>query len=232
MKTRTVRLLAGCAAACMVAITTTADVGRAQGQPPNGTRAWPRARLDNRLDARTRAAVEKAIDSAVAEGLPAEPLVSKALHGAAVGARGEAIVKAVRVLAERLAVARDVLGPGSTAVELDAGVAALQAGVQPEVLERIRNDRAQQPLAVPLGVLADLIGRGVSTKDATQMVVALVRRGTTDEQLLAFQRDVERDIGIGAPPAAAVELRGLAFSQAGNPLPGGNRPGAQPRPKP
>jgi hypothetical protein len=28
-----------------------------------------------------------------------------------------------------------------------------------------------------------------------------------DEQLVAFRREVERDIGIGAPPAAAAILR-------------------------
>jgi len=229
MSTRTLRLLVGCAAACTMAITTMADAGLAQGSPSGGP-AW-RARLEKRLDARTRAAVERVIDSAQTAGLPAELLVDKALQGAAMGARGDAIVKAVRLQAERLDVARDALGPSSHHTELDAAVAALQAGVQPEALARIRSDRQKQPLAVPLGVLADLIGRGVPTKDATQTVLTLTRAGTTDEQLLAFQREVERDIGIGAPPAAAVELRGLAFSQTGS-IPGGARTTTPTRQKP
>jgi hypothetical protein len=230
MKTRSIRLLAGCAAACTMAITTMADVGQAQGTPTGGP-AW-RARLDNRLDARTRATVERVIDSATAEGLPADPLVSKALQGAAMRAPGEAIVRAVRVVAQRLGDVRNVLGPTSTLLELDAGVAALEAGVPSDALDRIRRDRQSQPLAVPLAVLADLIGRGVPTRLATQTVLTLTRAGVADEQLLVFQREVERDIGIGAPPAAAVEIRGLALSQAGSLIPGGARQGTPVRQKP
>jgi hypothetical protein len=110
--------------------------------------------------------------------------------------------------------------------------------VSPEALEKLRHDRAGQPLAVALGVLADLIGRGVPSREATQSVLALTRVGTTDEQLVAFQRDVERDIGIGAPPAAAATLRadGLAFSRlrdgAGTAVPGGARPAGRTRQRP
>src|SRR5689334_8244862 len=113
MTTRIVRLLAAGAAACTLALAAVADVGLAQAtgsQPPeSGTAPWLRARLENRLDARTRSAVERVIDSVGAAGIPAEPLVSKALQGAAMRAPSERIVTAVRQLAQRLGVARGVL---------------------------------------------------------------------------------------------------------------------------
>ena len=172
------------------------------------TPAWLRARLDNRLDARTRVAVERVIDSARAAGVPAEPLVDKALEGASKRAPGEAIVRAVRVLAADLAGARQVLGGQSLADELSAGAAALRAGVDGDALRRLRRDRPGQPLVVALGVLTDLIARGVPADDASRSVLALTTAGIADEQLVAFRRDVERDIGIGAPPAAAAVQRG------------------------
>ena len=212
MTTRIVRLLAGGAAACTLALAGLPGVGEAQAtggsQPPAiGTPAWLRARLETRLDARTRAAVIRVIDSAYAAGLPAEPLVSKALQGAAMHAPSERIVKAVEQLAQRLTVARSVLGEGALISELDAGAEALQAGVTPEALARLRKDRPGQQLTVALGVLADLIGSGVPTEAATTSVLALTKAGIADEQLVAFRREVERDIGIGAPPAAAALLR-------------------------
>src|SRR5689334_19393661 len=139
MTTRIVRLLAGGAAALALAVAP--DVGRAQSgaQPPEvGTPAWLRARLENRLDARTRAAVIRVIDSAYAAGIPAEPLVSKALQGAAMRAPTDRIVKAVEQLAQRLTVARAVLGETALTSELDAGAEALQAGVSPESLAKLR----------------------------------------------------------------------------------------------
>jgi hypothetical protein len=210
MTTRIVRLLAGGAAACTLALATVAGVGHAQsgGQPPEAaTPAWLRARLENRLDARTRAAVIRVIDSAYAAGLPADPLVSKALQGAAMRAPTDRIVKAVEQLAQRLNVARTVLGESALTSELDAGAEALQAGVSPEALAKLRKDRPGQQLTVALGVLADLIGSGVPAETATSSVLALTKAGMADEQLVAFRREVERDIGIGAPPAAATILR-------------------------
>ena len=210
MTTRMVRLLAGGAAACTLALAAVADVGRAQaagGQPPQGgTPAWHRARLEGRLDARTRVAVERLIDSALTAGLPAEPLVSKALQGAAMRAPSAKILGALQALAERLTVAREALGERALGSELDAGAEALRAGVAPDALARLRHDRPGQELTVALGVLADLISNGVPAEAATSSVLALTKAGIADAQLVAFRRDVERDIGIGAPPAAAVVI--------------------------
>lgn len=182
-----------------------------------------RAKLEGRLDAKTRAAVEHVIDSAYAQGIPADKLVSKALEGASKGGSPDAIVRAVRALASDLGVARHALGDRSTSDELGAGAMALQAGVDTKALKKLRDDRPGQPLSVALGVLSDLIARGVPVKTATQSVLDLTKAGVADEQLVAFRRDVERDVGMGASPAAAATLHanGLALSTAGGAGTGG-----------
>jgi hypothetical protein len=202
-----------------------------------GTPAWLRARLDNRLDPRTREAVERLIDSARAVGVPPEPLVDKALEGASKRAPADLLLRAVRGLAIDLAAAKQLLGGSSLPDELAAGAAALRAGVDGNALQRLREDRPGQPLVVAIGVLTDLVVRGVPAEAASRSVLALTRAGIADQQLLAFRRDVERDIGIGAPPAAAATLRAsgltLNFSRGGvgNP-PTGARQAPSPKQKP
>lgn len=224
-----VGLVGPAAAAAQVAV----DSEAAQ-QLASGTPAWLRARLDGRLDGRTRAAVGRVVDSAYAAGIPAEPLVDKALEGASKRASGDAILRAVRQLAADLATARQALGTNSLVGELAGGAAALRAGVDADALHRLRADRPGQPLVVALGVLTDLIARGVPADGAATTMLALSRLGAVDEQLVAFRRDVERDIGLGAPPAAALALRagGPSFRAARLPSDGaaGLPPGTKRRP--
>jgi hypothetical protein len=205
-----VRVLAGGLLAGGLLAAGVPGVAAAQAQA-GGTPAWLRARLDGRLDPRLRVSVEKVIDSALAAGVPAEPLVDKALEGASKHAPGEAILRAVRTLAGDLARARLALGAQALPAELTAGASALRAGVSPDVLRQLRADRAGQPLVVSLGVLTDLVARGVPVNDASGSVLALSRLGLADEQLVAFRRDVERDIGLGAPPGTAALLQTNTF---------------------
>lgn len=159
-----------------------------------------------RLDETTRAVVMGIVDSARAVGLPANPLVERALEGVTKGASAELIVSAVRRLATDLGRARDALGPGASAVELNAGAAALRAGAGPEVLTRLRGARGHQSVTMALAVLTDLVARGVPVDTATTAVLALAATGR-DEDLVEFRRAVERDIAIGAPPGAAASIR-------------------------
>ncbi|HEY0970811.1 MAG TPA: hypothetical protein VGE02_07535, partial [Gemmatimonadales bacterium] len=105
-----------------------------------------------------------------------------------------------------------VLGRGATPAELGAGAAALQADVQPAVLASIRDARPSGPLTVPLSVLTDLVSLGVPADTAARTVVSLAR--VEDATLLAFQRDVERDIGIGALPSVAATVRAAGLERA------------------
>jgi hypothetical protein len=178
------------------------------------TPAWLKARLDGRFDPSSRAAVERVIDSVHAAGLPAEPLVDKALEGASKRASPDQILRALRTMAAGLRNAREVLGASSLTDELTAGASALRSGVADDALRNLRQERPGQPLVVALGVLTDLVARGVPATEASRTVLALTRAGIADEQLVAFRREVERDIGIGAPPATAAALRRDSFSAA------------------
>jgi len=164
-------------------------------------------RLAGRLDERTRAAVTAIVDSVRAAGVPGDPLVNKALEGASKGADGARIVAAVRALAAGLARARAALGTGASEPELVAGAAALRAGAAPSFLERLRGDFPREPLVVPLAVMADLVGRGVPPDTAAVSVLALVRAGVREADLVAFRQSVERDIALGAPAGAAATAR-------------------------
>lgn len=154
-----------------------------------------------RLDPATRAAVATLVDSSRAAGLPTEPLVQRALEGAAKGAPTDRIVAAVRRLAGDLGSARSALGPKAAPAELEAGAAALRAGASPDVLAKLRRTRPA-PLTVPLAVLADLVASGVPVDSAVMAVLALAPTAG-DGELVEFRRAVERDIALGVPPAAA-----------------------------
>jgi len=161
-----------------------------------------------RLDAATRPAVTALVDAARRASLPTEPLVQRALEGATKRASGDVIVAAVRRLAVDLGHARDALGTTASPAELTAGAAALRAGASPTILIELRHTR-RAPLTMPLAVLADLVASGVPVDSAAAAVLALAgRAGDTD--LVEFRRAVERDIALGAPPAAAAAAWGTA----------------------
>jgi len=171
-----------------------------------------------RLDPAVRPAVAGLVDSARAAGLPTEPLVQRALEGTSKRAAGDRIIAAVRRLARDLGTARSALGAAATGPEIDAGAAALHAGARPADLAALRARRPRQSLVVPLGVLADLVATGVPADTAAAAVLALAT-GTADEEYLAFRRNVERDIALGAPPAAAAAVRSTAATADATPRP-------------
>jgi hypothetical protein len=167
------------------------------------------AQQDQRLDRlarQTRALVAPIMDSARAQGLPVEPLVERALEGTSKHAAPELIAQVVRRLAGNLANARQALGPDATPEAVVAGADALHAGATAALLQRISQSLGSRPMAVPLAVLADLTARGVPTDTAAALTLARAR-STSDADLLALERDVERDIALGAAPLAATADR-------------------------
>jgi hypothetical protein len=191
------------------------------------------SRLAARLDPRTRSAVAAIIDSARLASLPVEPLVDKALEGAAKRATSQQIVSAVRTFAGQLLEARRVLGDRSTDPELLGGAQAIRAGIPVQELERLRKARPGVQIATALTVASDLVAREVPVDTAVVVVTKLVRSSASDEQLLAVRSDIEADIQNGKPPALAASTRGHALEQtlAQSTLPGGaGNPGALPSP--
>ena len=185
-------------AAASLAFTLALFPHRAGGQDP---------RLGARLDPTTRAAVTAIVDTARAAGLPTEPLIDRALEGASKRADATQIISAVRALADLLRAAQAALGASSSEAEMTAGAEALSAGVSTDILSRLRVARRAQPVTVALATLSDLVALGVPPDTASAALLLLVRSGAGDAELVAFRRDVERDIRAGVPPAAAASIR-------------------------
>ena len=191
-------IMNGARMTALVALAIAAAAQRAAAQDP---------RLVAQLDAATQQRVGAVIERARAASLPVEPLVDKALEGARKRAPDARIIEAVTSLAARLDSSRAALGTSSTDAELVAAAAALQAGVAPGVLSRLRQERAGRSLAVPLVVLGDLVARGVPHDTASALILLVAHEGLGDETLLAIQRDVQRDVRDGAHPATAAAIR-------------------------
>jgi hypothetical protein len=171
--------------------------------------ARPAAAQDQRLERlspETRALVVPVMDSARAAGLPTGPLLERALEGTSKHAAPELIAQVVRRVANDLARAREALGPDGAPEALAAGADALHAGVTPALLQRVAGALRGQRMTVPLAVLADLTARGVPADTAATLTLARAR-STSDADLLALERDVERDIALGATPLTATTVR-------------------------
>ncbi len=163
-------------------------------------------RLVGRLPDAARAEVDAILDSARAGGLPTEPIVDRALEGGAKGAPGDLIVSAVRRLWGEIRTAREAFGDAASPGELGAGASALRAGATRADLAQLRALRPEQPLTVAAAVLADLVAVGVPADTAIAAVFALAT-AVDDADYMAFRRNVERDIALGASPTAALGVR-------------------------
>src|SRR3954452_17566593 len=144
-------------------------------------------RLAGRLDSLTRAQVEAVLATAAGRGLPTEPLVQKALEGASKGAPGPRIVAAVEALQVDLSRAQQGLGRKASADELVAGAAAIRAGATLQMVDRIRRTRADDGVAVPLAVFADLVAGGMTVDAAWHSVAELAEQGGDEEQFLELR---------------------------------------------
>lgn len=160
-----------------------------------------------RLDRRVQKEVAALVDTARNLGIPSEPVVDKALEGAAKRAPNDRIINVVRSRFRELVAARGALGSGAMDAEVIAAADALHAGANPQVITALRTRRPGVPLTIPLAVLADLIARGVPADTASQAVLALATKPGTDAEFAAMRDDIERDIAKGAPPAIAAGLR-------------------------
>lgn len=160
-----------------------------------------------RLDSKVQARVGALLDSARTLGIPTEPVVDKALEGAAKRAPNERIINVVRSRFNELVAARAALGGGAMDPEIIAAADALHAGASAQVITALRVQRPNVPLTIPLAVLADLIARGVPPDTASTAVLALAKTPSTDAQFAALRDEVERDIAKGVPPAIAPSAR-------------------------
>ena len=195
-------------------------------------------RLD-RLDADVRVQVLTLIDSARLAGIPAEPLIDRALEGRAKRAPGDLIVQAVRMRAAKLGAARHLLGRGTDA-EIIAAEGALDAGVSPQTLLEIRRRRPGSVLTTPFGLLGDMMLKGIARDTAAKVILILTDARVDDDDLDELWSMIQRDIAVGMLPSASALLRAESFGAADmeanaprNNATGGNPPtGSPPLPRP
>lgn len=178
-------------------------------------------RLASRLDVKTRIAVAAIIDSARNNSLPVEPLIDKALEGAAKKAASQQIVAAVRTYFVQLDQARSALGENSSAAELVGGAQALRSGIPVSQLQKLRRARPAVEIAAALTVVSDMVAREVPIDTAVTVVAGLINASATDDQLLAVRGNVETDILGGMQPALAASTRGHALAQTLAAVPNG-----------
>lgn len=151
--------------------------------------------------------IVKIIGSVEQKGLPTDPILTKVRQGLTLHAQPTVIVAAAQKLASRLEIARDALAPHPTMLDIVAGQDALLFGASPAELRAVRAASANQSLLVPLGVLSQLVVSGVNAKRAAEIVVNLMRRGVSPDQLATLGNDVDSDVHHGAQALSALDIR-------------------------
>ena len=179
-----------------------------------------RAQLDRRVSPEVQRAVQVIAADAAAQGLPVDPLVQKAIEGAAKGVPGDRVIAAVRVLAGRLgqsmAAVREagVAAPGGDVVE--GGADALNAGLTGrQVSDLVRVSRPPHDPALTLRVAATLAALGVPSKQTLALLQGLISDGRSPSDLLGLPGQVQAGVARGATPAQAAA--GLARAAGGAP---------------
>jgi hypothetical protein len=179
-------------------------------------------------DDATRDRVRVFIEAAQKRGTPVEPLIARALEGVAFKAAAKAIEGAMSKLEQRMRTAQKLLGARSTVDELAAAADALANEVPASSIADLRRAAPNRTITLEIGVLTELVLKGIKAKDATRMVRDLMARGATGVQLTELNAAVERDVALGVAPIEALLVRGRGVMSL-LPPPAGTAL-AQPRP--
>jgi len=178
------------------------------------------ARLDRRVSPEVQRAVRGIAADAAARGLPVDPLVQKAIEGAAKGVPGDRVIAAVRALAGRLAEAMAAVRDGGVAAPsgdvVEGGADALNAGLRGrQVSDLVRVSRPPYDPALTLQVAATLVALGVPAKQTVQLIEGMIRDGRSPSDLLGLPGQVQAGVAEGATPDQAAE--GIAHGRGNGP---------------
>jgi hypothetical protein len=176
---------------------------------------------EQRIEAVRRRAAELSIPVALVDGKVAE--------GRAKGIPADRIAAAVEHRLEMLSRARQAMGPrGAAPADLSMGADALEAGVEPEVLNRLAAQAPPAQRAMAIAVLSQLVRAGQSSEHALEQVRAAMSRGP--EALRALPGEAAGRAGKpnGPPgpagnPGNAGGRRGEGGPPASVPAPGQGR---------
>ena len=142
-----------------------------------------------RVPEAARPAIDSLIAVAVAESLPTEPLVQKALEGSAKGVPPDRLVNGVRrgliqLREARVIVTRAVPGQPAPEGHIAAVAAALARGLSPAIVERLLVVAPTEPPAPSLHAAADLVAHGFDPDSATDLLVEAHNKGLHGDRLL------------------------------------------------
>jgi hypothetical protein len=168
-------------------------------------------RLAGRVPPAALPAIDSIIATAVAESLPTEPLVQKALEGSAKNVPPDRLVSGVRrgllqLRAARLIVAEAVPGQPVQDGHVAAVAAALSRGLPAPIVERILMIASKEPPGPALHAAADLIAHHFQPDSAVDLLVEAHSKGLRGMRLLdvAVAADHELQRGGGRTPSEAL----------------------------
>ena len=169
--------------------------------------------------------IQAVVQEAEPRQVPPEPILEKALEGAAKGVPFHRVLPALHEYAARLGHAARLLPPAHSRAGLVAGADALRRGVPHEAVGEIARAK---PEAAPtsLVVLGDLVEAGVPVPQARETVREMMRRGASMPELLDLPAMIRRRIREGMPPGEAARGVGAGLGLGGPPARAGGPPAA------
>lgn len=169
------------------------------------------SRLAGRVPAAALPAIDSIIAAAVAESLPSEPLVQKALEGSAKGIPADRLVSGVRrgllqLREARILVTRAVPGQPPAEGHVAAVSAALARGLSPAIVERLLTAAPNEPPGPALHAAADLVAHRFNADSAADLLVTAHNKGLRGVRLLdvAAAADQELQRSGGRTPSDAL----------------------------
>lgn len=168
-------------------------------------------RLAGRVPPAALPAIDSILTQAVAESLPTEPLVQKALEGSAKGIPADRLVSAVRrgllqLRDARILVARAVPGQPIPEGHVAAVSAALARGLPAPIVERLLTIAPNEPPGPALHAAADLVAHRFNADSAADLLADAHSKGLRGVRLLdvAAAADHELQRGGGRTPSQAL----------------------------
>ena len=170
-----------------------------------------RARLEGRVPGAAIPVVDSLVERALAEGLPTEPLIQKALEGGAKQVTAPRIVAAVQVSLGQLRGARELLiragdEPPATPAEVTTVAWALRRGLPGPVVERVVAALPRPPRASAMHAVADLAAHHFDSDSAADLIIAAIGQGLVRERLLDVSAAAAHELQRGHTHAEALAL--------------------------
>lgn len=191
-------------------------------------------RLAGRVSPELAALATELATSAIARGLPIDPIIQKAIEGSAKRVPVERVGAAMRLVVTQLDAAAGGLREGNAALSADtvaiaAGAFALTAGLSGRDIATLARSRsAPAEVIVGLRVAGTLVALGVPASEAVTLVTETLQAGRPAGELLALPGRVQAEVAKGQTPAQAAS--GLARAAAAQSRRG--PPPARPQPPP